>query len=152
MRLVTFLESGAQRLGAFAAADARIVDLQKAHVRLRREPSPALASLQALIEAGEAGLATAREALSNAALDGDDSIAAASATLLAPLPHPPQIRDFLCFEKHLIQAFKQARRVRAAGAADPEAAIREMEEKGVLTRAEVEFRAAEIKDRLKRTA
>ena len=26
-------------------------------------------------------------------------------TLLAPIPQPPQMRDFLCFEKHLVQAF-----------------------------------------------
>ena len=53
--------------------------------------------------------------------------------LLAPLPLPPQIRDFLCFEKHLIQAFTRLRNVRAAAAPDPEKALREMEQAGTFT-------------------
>ena len=36
--------------------------------------------------------------------------------LLAPIPQPPQMRDFLCFEKHLQQAFQAARMVRARNA------------------------------------
>jgi 2-keto-4-pentenoate hydratase/2-oxohepta-3-ene-1,7-dioic acid hydratase in catechol pathway len=35
--------------------------------------------------------------------------------LLAPIPQPPQMRDFLCFEKHLLQAF------RAIGRTPPQA-------------------------------
>jgi 2-keto-4-pentenoate hydratase/2-oxohepta-3-ene-1,7-dioic acid hydratase in catechol pathway len=42
------------------------------------------------------------------------------------------MRDFLCFEKHLQQAFQAARRVRAKDAPDPEAAMRELEAKGIL--------------------
>jgi 2-keto-4-pentenoate hydratase/2-oxohepta-3-ene-1,7-dioic acid hydratase in catechol pathway len=53
--------------------------------------------------------------------------------LLAPIPQPPQMRDFLCFEKHLQQAFKAARMVRAKQSPDPEAMMRELESKGVLT-------------------
>jgi 2-keto-4-pentenoate hydratase/2-oxohepta-3-ene-1,7-dioic acid hydratase in catechol pathway len=52
--------------------------------------------------------------------------------LLAPIPHPPQMRDFLCFEKHLVQAFQAARKLRAQGAPDPAAALAEMEAKGIL--------------------
>ena len=54
----------------------------------------------------------------------------ASVKLLAPLPMPPQMRDFLCFEKHLIQAFTQMQRMRAATAPDPEKALRELEKQG----------------------
>jgi 2-keto-4-pentenoate hydratase/2-oxohepta-3-ene-1,7-dioic acid hydratase in catechol pathway len=40
------------------------------------------------------------------------------------------MRDFLCFEKHLIQAFTQIQRMRAAAAPDPEKALRELEQQG----------------------
>jgi len=43
------------------------------------------------------------------------------------------MRDFLCFERHLTQAFDAARKVRAAGSPDPAAAMREMEAKGILS-------------------
>ena len=33
-------------------------------------------------------------------------LAVENVTLLAPIPQPPQMRDFLCFEKHLVQAFQ----------------------------------------------
>src|SRR5688500_16709559 len=33
-------------------------------------------------------------------------------SLLAPIPHPPQMRDFLCFEKHLVQAFEAVAKLR----------------------------------------
>jgi hypothetical protein len=64
---------------------------------------------------------------------GRGAIDAASVRLLAPLPVPPQMCDFLCFEKHLVEAFTQSRKVRAAVSPDPAATLREMEEKGVFT-------------------
>ena len=68
----------------------------------------------------------------------------ASVKLLAPLPAPPQMRDFLCFEKHLIQAFARMRHVRAATTSDPEKALREMETSRRLQGAENLVRAAEL--------
>ncbi len=127
MRLVTFDEAGAQRLGALVAGDTQIIDLQKAH----GGHAAALASMQALVEAGDAGLDIAREAAHSGQQSGRAVVPTTSVRLLAPLPLPPQIRDFLCFEKHLVQAFAQARKLRAAMSPDPEAAMREMEEKGV---------------------
>jgi 2-keto-4-pentenoate hydratase/2-oxohepta-3-ene-1,7-dioic acid hydratase in catechol pathway len=41
------------------------------------------------------------------------------ATLLAPIPQPPQMRDFLCFEKHLVQAFGAVARMRGTEARVP---------------------------------
>lgn len=127
MRLVTFDAAGAQRLGALVAQDTQIVDLQTA----RGDAAPALASMQALIEAGESGLMLARGAVDAAQRSGRGILSSKGVRLLAPLPLPAQMRDFLCFEKHLIQGFAQARRVRAAQSPDPAAALREMEEKGV---------------------
>ena len=65
--------------------------------------------MQALIEAGEPALGRAREIVADAQHSGRGVIDAASVRLLAPLPVPPQMRDFLCFEKHLIQAFARMR-------------------------------------------
>ena len=126
MRLVTFAASGAARVGALVDGDRRIVDFAAA----QGEAGPAFDSMQALIEGGEAALNRAREIVADAQRSGRGLIEAASVKLLAPLPMPPQMRDFLCFEKHLIQAFTRLRKVRAAAAPDPEKALRELEKQG----------------------
>lgn len=46
--------------------------------------------------------------------------------LLAPLPRPEQMRDFLCFEQHLKQAFACAVELRSSIAPDPEAKRKEL--------------------------
>ena len=48
-------------------------------------------------------------------------------TLKTPIPNPPQIRDCLCFEEHLIQAFNILRKVKAQEEPDPELALKEFE-------------------------
>lgn len=126
MRLVTFLAGEQQHLGALIDGDRRIVDLTSAHAGDAR-----FAAMQTLIEAGRGALDVARQAVARSESGGDFVIAAAGTKLIAPLPVPPQLRDFLCFEKHLVQAFGRLRRVRAAAAPDPEKALREMEEQGV---------------------
>ena len=126
MRLVTFSASGAQRLGALVDRDRRIVDF----VAARNDAGPAFASMQGLIEGGPSALDRAREIVADAQLTGRGMIETASVKLLAPLPAPPQMRDFLCFEKHLIQAFTQILRMRTATAPDPEKALRELEKQG----------------------
>ncbi len=128
MRLVTFLASGVARIGALEDGDRRIVDFAAA---LNGDAGPAFASMQSLIEAGPAALDRARDMVADARRSGRGMIDAAAVRLLAPLPVPAQIRDFMCFEKHLIQAFGRLRKVRAAAAPDPEKALREMEEQGI---------------------
>jgi 2-keto-4-pentenoate hydratase/2-oxohepta-3-ene-1,7-dioic acid hydratase in catechol pathway len=108
--------------------DSRIVDLQAAHEQRYGTRSPVLTSMQALIEAGDAGLDVAQAM----AADRSASLALSGVRLLAPVPVPVQIRDCLCFELHLKQAYRRAREVRAAKSPDPAAALREMEEKGTL--------------------
>jgi 2-keto-4-pentenoate hydratase/2-oxohepta-3-ene-1,7-dioic acid hydratase in catechol pathway len=126
MRLVTFAAAGATRLGAFVDHDRRIVDFAAA----RDNAGPAFASMVALIEAGQPALDRAREIVAEAPRRGRGVIDAETVKLLAPLPQPPQMRDFLCFEKHLIQAFTQIQRMRAATAPDPEKALRELDKQG----------------------
>jgi 2-keto-4-pentenoate hydratase/2-oxohepta-3-ene-1,7-dioic acid hydratase in catechol pathway len=126
MRLVTFAVAGAKRIGALADGDRRIVDFLAA----RSDAGPAFSSMQALIEAGPAALDRAREIAAGAQRSGRGMIDTASVKLLTPLPLPPQLRDFLCFEKHLIQAFTRINQMRAAAAPDPEKALRELEKQG----------------------
>lgn len=89
-----------------------MVDLQGVAGGMR-----AFASMQSLIEAGPSAWDQARALLRDATAkhchSGDNC------RLLAPLPRPPQIRDFMCFEKHVIQAFGAAFRMRARRASTP---------------------------------
>jgi 2-keto-4-pentenoate hydratase/2-oxohepta-3-ene-1,7-dioic acid hydratase in catechol pathway len=126
MRLVTFAAAGPERVGALIDNDARIVDFAAA----RSDAGPAFSSMQALIEAGDSALDRARAIVADASRSGRGVVEAAKVRLLAPLPCPPQLRDFLCFEKHLVQAFARLRTIRAAAAPDPEKALREMEQQG----------------------
>ncbi len=134
MRLVTFVTGrGRPRAGALVERDRRIVDLQAAHRSRYGRAAPRLASVLAIAEGGAAALELARDVVRGAARRTPEALVPrASARLLAPIPQPPQMRDFLCFEKHLVQAFEQARRVRASLAPDPEAALREMQAQGIL--------------------
>jgi 2-keto-4-pentenoate hydratase/2-oxohepta-3-ene-1,7-dioic acid hydratase in catechol pathway len=125
MRLVTFTVAGAKRLGALVNGDRLIVDFAAAS-----SGDPVFASMLALIEAGAPALDRARAIVADAQRSGRGLIETAAAKLMAPLPAPPQMRDFLCFEKHLIQAFARLRQVRAAAMPDPEKALREMEAAG----------------------
>ena len=63
---------------------------------------PGFSSILEIVEGGQNALDRAHESLKHSpALLGVGNV-----TLLAPIPQPPQMRDFLCFEKHLLQAFR----------------------------------------------
>src|ERR1700683_3422497 len=126
MRLVTFAASGRERIGALIDNDRKIVDFMAA----QDGAGPAFQNMQALIEGGAAALDRAREIVAAPPKNGRGVIDGVSVRQLAPLPLPPQLRDFLCFEKHLIQAYTQILRIRAASAPDPEQALRELEKQG----------------------
>jgi 2-keto-4-pentenoate hydratase/2-oxohepta-3-ene-1,7-dioic acid hydratase in catechol pathway len=129
MRLVTFAAAGAARVGALTDGDRRIVDFLAA----QSNAGAAFISMQALIEAGPAALERAREIVANAQRADRGMIEAKAVKLLTPLPMPPQLRDFMCFERHLIQAYARLRSERAAAAPDPEKALRELEAQGYLS-------------------
>ncbi len=123
MRLVSFelaTPTGPlTRIGA-VAADGRYVDLQSAWrdslvasgtseagaARLALATIPS--DMVAFIENGQAALAAARTAIDWAANKGDTAadgatlvFATNAVRLLAPIPRPPLIRDFMAFEQHL---------------------------------------------------
>ena len=93
MKLVTFETNGARHIGA-VLADGAIADFTAS-----APSAPHFRDMLALIDGGKAALDEAR------ALEASPkATAAAGVKLLAPVPEPRQMRDFLCFEMHLRQA------------------------------------------------
>ncbi len=105
MRLVTFtLGNTPPRAGALLAGGRKVLDLQAAYSRVYHGSSPLLASVLAMVETGAEALDVADQLIrrfSDATTHDRGDV-----KLLAPIPDPPQMRDFLCFEKHLLQAFQ----------------------------------------------
>ena len=98
MKLVTFdLATGARHIGALTADGANISDFTAA------TSAPWARDMLALIDGGEAALAEARALVAKPHTTHE----LAAVKLAAPLPEPRQMRDFLCFEKHLRQARTQ---------------------------------------------
>ncbi|TWH34486.1 MULTISPECIES: fumarylacetoacetate hydrolase family protein [unclassified Aminobacter] len=129
MKLVTYDRKGTQRAGALVDGDHKIIDLNDAHEEVYGKQHESFRSVHDMIEAGDAALDMAYELLKKAT---NSAFPRADVKLLAPVPVPIQIRDCLCFETHLKQAFDAARRVRANAMPDPEKALEEFERTGVL--------------------
>jgi 2-keto-4-pentenoate hydratase/2-oxohepta-3-ene-1,7-dioic acid hydratase in catechol pathway len=110
MKLVTFETHGARHIGAMLPDGRTISDFTAS------APSqPHFKDMLALIDGGAGALDHAAE-LSRAP---KTTVALSDVRLLAPVPQPRQMRDFLCFELHLRQA--RASRVMSGGGepADP---------------------------------
>ncbi|HVW35282.1 MAG TPA: fumarylacetoacetate hydrolase family protein [Acidimicrobiia bacterium] len=108
MKLATFDAGAGPRLGAVIDGDRRLVDLSAASAARHGRPDPALPSMRALIDAGPAGRAAAEALVAD---PPEGTVADLTAVrLLAPLPEPRSLRDFLCFEEHLRNSFDQAAR------------------------------------------
>ena len=75
------------------------------------------ASVLAIVEGGQDALERAAETLRRPPREALFPLA--DVTLLAPIPQPPQMRDFLCFEKHLQQAFAAVAKLRGTEARIP---------------------------------
>lgn len=109
MKFMTFDAGSGPLLGSLTA-DGDIVDLATA------EPTnPAFYSMQHLIDAGPGALDRARALTEMAAVTVD----AASVKILAPLPAPPQMRDFLVFEEHMRMAGWRGAQLRETWGAPP---------------------------------
>ena len=108
MKLITFEAGGEPRLGAVLDG-VRVVDLAAAFLRRHGHNEPALTGMLAFIDAGAAGRAAAEAVVADP--PEEDVVDLGDVRLLAPLPEPRQIRDFLCFEQHLKNSFAQAERM-----------------------------------------
>jgi 2-keto-4-pentenoate hydratase/2-oxohepta-3-ene-1,7-dioic acid hydratase in catechol pathway len=95
MKLVTFKHSdGRQHIGAMLPGEQEIADFTAS------EATPHFKDMLALIDGGAAALDAARALLGAPR----KTAKVADVELLAPVPEPRQMRDFLVFEKHLRQA------------------------------------------------
>jgi 2-keto-4-pentenoate hydratase/2-oxohepta-3-ene-1,7-dioic acid hydratase in catechol pathway len=117
MFLCCFHADDGPRLGA-RLDDATVVDLQAAHTLRTNAPSAALASPLALLEAGAAGLDSARAALEHAGATRPEPALRAMAQLrfLAPVPRPVRCRNFSVYEGHLKNGINAAIAMRAGAA------------------------------------
>lgn len=104
MRLAT-VAAGGREFVAAVQSEGRLLDLAHA-ARLAGLDGASFASMQALIDAGQDGLETARGLL--AAPPADALLDEAAVTFRAPLPRPVRMRDCLAFEAHLRNAYDQA--------------------------------------------
>src|SRR5919106_5110938 len=109
MRLVTFRIASA-REGRAPVPGALIEGGTKVAVL------PGFSSILEIVEGGENALDRAHESMKHS----PTVLGVGNVTLLAPIPQPPQMRDFLCFEKHLKQAFEAAAKLRGTPARIPE--------------------------------
>jgi 2-keto-4-pentenoate hydratase/2-oxohepta-3-ene-1,7-dioic acid hydratase in catechol pathway len=94
MKLVTFETNGAQHIGAVLADLKTVADFTAS------SSAPHFADMLALIDGGDAALQEARAIEKSP----KTTVALDKVKLLAPVPEPRQMRDFLCFEMHLRQA------------------------------------------------
>ena len=132
MKLVTYEHNGSgPRAGAIVSGGTEIVDLLSANMGMGSSSANEwYANIQSMIEGGDEALHTAYDLIKKA--PSSARVAYEDVILHAPVQPPIQIRDCLCFEGHLINAFQNARKMRASQSEDPEAAMAEMEEKGIL--------------------
>ncbi|MEK7834912.1 MAG: fumarylacetoacetate hydrolase family protein, partial [Pseudomonadota bacterium] len=106
MKLVTFeLHGGARHIGALLAGGQTLVDFTAS------DRAPHLGDMLALMDGGETALAQARELVARPRVVRK----LAEVKLLAPVPEPRQMRDFLIFEQHIRQARATRNRLAADG-------------------------------------
>ena len=104
MKLVTFqIGNRAARPGALINGNS-VIELQAE-------------SVLAIVEGGRPALDRAAERVKRPPKEA--VFALKDVTLLAPIPQPPQMRDFLCFEKHLKQGFEAIAKMRGTEARIP---------------------------------
>jgi fumarylacetoacetate (FAA) hydrolase len=102
MKLVTYRFGSSAEARSGLLVDASIVDLARGLGAIGSKVDGS--SVLALVQAGDAGLRAARDVLAAHAegkLPGNAVVAASGATLLAPIPRPPSMRDGYAFRQHV---------------------------------------------------
>ncbi len=94
MKLVTFETQGARHIGALLPGEREAVDLTAG------DTAPYFRDMLALIDGGNAALDHARRLVQQPKARVD----LAAVRLLAPVPEPRQMRDFIVFEQHIRNA------------------------------------------------
>jgi 2-keto-4-pentenoate hydratase/2-oxohepta-3-ene-1,7-dioic acid hydratase in catechol pathway len=135
MRLVTFsVTVGKQRVGALVDGDMAIVDLSSGAKLLGRS-DVSFGEMLALIDGGDRALDDARRIIEDVVAKGleDALIKKDGVEVLAPVPVPRQMRDFLTFEQHLRTAREMRLKKMAARTSDPAATFQDYLRRGMVT-------------------
>jgi 2-keto-4-pentenoate hydratase/2-oxohepta-3-ene-1,7-dioic acid hydratase in catechol pathway len=120
MKLASYIDpAGARAIGVVDVEDKSILDLQAAHRAALGKATPVFDDMLALIDAGDEGLALARDIVKRTA-GGAHRVALETAKLLAPVPEPRQIRDCNNFEQHMRGARIGMEKLKARLAGKPE--------------------------------
>ena len=127
MRLISYELDGREYLGAWINNDLNIVDLQRAAQLLCPQHGNHFTGMQQLIEGGDTIWGLARELIATA--PQESILNTVDVRILMPL-RPAQLRDFICFEEHLLNSFSKAKEVQIAQSDDPEKTRAELDKSG----------------------
>ena len=89
---------GTGRAGALIDDGTRVLDLQATHRARYGQASPRLASVLAIVEGGDDAVDLVHALVAAKRRPKPVVLKRESIKLGAPIPRPPQMRDFLCFE------------------------------------------------------
>ena len=120
MKLATYRNGGAPKVGAVEAEGERVFDLAAAAERAGVDIAP-FASMLDLIDTDDAGLDLARSLHDRRGGESDLWSPLASVELLAPVPEPRQMRDGMSFATHIRQSARGAMAIQAMKAGGVEA-------------------------------
>ncbi len=107
MKLATYRDGAATKIGIVDAAAQSVFDLAAAAVRVGR-PGP-FGSMLELIDADDSGLDRARDVAALSVCEADLWRPLSEIALLAPLPAPRQMRDGMSYALHIRQSGRGAR-------------------------------------------
>jgi 2-keto-4-pentenoate hydratase/2-oxohepta-3-ene-1,7-dioic acid hydratase in catechol pathway len=100
MKLITYKDNGGTHVGALIDDGEGIADL-KVGAESKGIGSHHFTDMLTLISGGDEALEAARLIEKHALATGEGVVAATDVKILAPVPRPPFIRDFSCFEEHI---------------------------------------------------
>jgi 2-keto-4-pentenoate hydratase/2-oxohepta-3-ene-1,7-dioic acid hydratase in catechol pathway len=121
MKLATFERGGRTSVGLVHGNCDKLFNLTLAAERIDNSQQIFVSVLN-LIDAGQSGLDQARRLYERGRDEPEFIVALGDANLLAPMPEPRQMRDFMVFETHIKQAFGGLQRLLAHAKGDKQAA------------------------------
>ena len=132
MKLVTFKTSETEaRIGVLL--DDVVIDILAAAEASHSSFANNYSDMISLMEAGPAVLDEVRRLTDWAVANSEEAISRLEdVQLLAPVPQPTQMRDFLCFERHLRQARECRYQILADQTDDPDANMASYREQGLV--------------------
>jgi 2-keto-4-pentenoate hydratase/2-oxohepta-3-ene-1,7-dioic acid hydratase in catechol pathway len=121
VKLASFQVAESVHVGIVHSSETKIFDLTKA-ARDDNRAGMAFSSMLDLIDGGRAALECAQDVFARRSDDPRFELKVEVARLLAPLPEPRQMRDFMVFEKHILQSSRGMKRLVARASGDESAA------------------------------